>query len=433
MLLIILAVFCLPKLMEELDAGEVMVIQHVNGSLVTYNTPGPKAQWFGKVTKYKIRDQFWFDPDKEHGSSTIGIRFNDGGHADMRGSIAWEMPTDEASILEIHKRYRTHEALERQLVQSVVEKAVYMTGPLMSSSESYAARRQELVGFIADQVNHGIYRTEARDVQHEDQITGERKTVKQVEIKHSTNVSDYLREEKSPLEEFHLKVFNLAITEVKYDATVETQIKAQQAQQAAAQQSIVDAKTAQQNAITAELQGKAEAAKKEWAAKAIAAEAIAQADASVRITALEAMKAQTNKVIAAEAALQVAELGAKEADAFKRSEELKGQGEAARRRAVLEADNALEKKLETYVKVNETWANAFSRYGGAVVPSVVMGGGSGTSTASGMGSMQDMMQLLTLKAARDLSLDVSVSSPKPLTPSVKVGSVTETGPALAQH
>jgi hypothetical protein len=62
---------------------------------------------------------------------------------------------------------------------------------------------------------------------------------------------------------------------------------------------------------------------------------------------------------------------------FKRAETLRGEGEPARRRLVMEADGALEKKLQAYTEVSKLYASAIKDYQGNWVPSVVMGVGMG--------------------------------------------------------
>ena len=56
-LVFVVSLICLPLLVENLDAGDVMVIQSVTGDLNVYTEPGPKWQGFGKVTVYPRRDQ----------------------------------------------------------------------------------------------------------------------------------------------------------------------------------------------------------------------------------------------------------------------------------------------------------------------------------------------------------------------------------------
>ena len=54
---------------------------------------------------------------------------------------------------------------------------------------------------------------------------------------------------------------------------------------------------------------------------------------------------------------------------------------AGRRRLVMEADGALEKKLRAYMKVNELYANAIQGYKVNWLPSVNMDGNYGSETA----------------------------------------------------
>lgn len=111
----------------------------------------------------------------------------------------------------------------------------------------------------------------------------------------------------------------------------------------------------------------------------------------------------------AEQEKEVAEL-AKEAAEFKKQEQiLLGEGEAARKRAVMEADGALKEKLEAYVRVNQMYADALRGYGGSLVPHIVMGGPGATGNQQGLG-MVDLLNLFAVKAARDLSLDLGVQT-----------------------
>ncbi len=153
----------LSNLVEHLDAKDIMVIQYPSGTMKVCSQPGYYGQWFGAVTKYRKRSQFWFSssPDQgKAGDQSIPVRFNDGGHARVSGSLAWEMPAADKDVIRVHTLYGSQTAIEQQLVRTVVEKSVYMTGPLMSSKESYAERRNELISLIDDQIVHGVYKTE---------------------------------------------------------------------------------------------------------------------------------------------------------------------------------------------------------------------------------------------------------------------------------
>jgi hypothetical protein len=143
-LLIVLVNFA-GRVGEDVDAGEIVVIQDpYDGELHIYTQPGWQFQNFGMPTHYRKSTQFWFTKDKEQGDArdqSIKIRFMDGGHAQTSGSARWDMPLDEKSINQIHSIFGSQTAIENQLIRTVIEKSIYMTGPLMTSKESYAEKR----------------------------------------------------------------------------------------------------------------------------------------------------------------------------------------------------------------------------------------------------------------------------------------------------
>lgn len=377
------------KVFENVDAGEIVVIQSpVSGEMTWHTTPGVKWQGFGAVTKYQKRNQFWFSDIEGQGKDNeeaFPIMFNDGGKGKISGSIAWEMPLDPINLTELHTRYGSQHAIEQQLVRTVVEKSIFMTGPLMSSTESYAARRNELLSLINDQIVAGVYKTESHDEKVKDSLTGIEKTVKIVKLVVGKD-GKFEREVESPLSEFGIKAFNLSINKIPYDEIVEKQIAQQQDAIMQVQTAIAKAKTAEQDAITAEKKGEAEAAKAKW----------------------EQMVVKARVVTEAEQKLEVAKLETEAAEQKKLADILLGEGESKRRQLVMEADGALEKKLVAIVEINKAYAEAIAKYQGAWVPSVVMGGDrNNQGGAAGVGAM-DFISLLTAKTARDLGIDLSV-------------------------
>jgi SPFH domain / Band 7 family len=383
---LVLCLMGLSNLVVHLDARDVMVIQYPSGTLRVCSLPGYYGQWFGTVTNYRKRTQFWFSSSLDQGRSvdqSIPVRFNDGGHARVSGSLAWEMPTADRDVIKLHTLYGSQLAIEQQLVRTVVEKSIYMTGPLMSSKESYAERRNDLISLIDDQILHGVYKTEVIQERQKDPITGQDKTVSLVKLVQDKN-GLFARQDHSPLEDFAVKTFNLAINEVKYDPTVEAQIKQQQDMIMQVQTSIAEAKRAEQTALTAAKNGEAEAAKAKWDQEVIKAKLVTEA---------EARKA-------------VATLDVQTADLRKRELELQGEGEAAKRRAIMQADGALQVKLDVYKSVMHDAFEAVKGYQGNWVPGVVMAG-SGPNGHAGNGAM-DMINLMSVKAAQDLNLNLSV-------------------------
>ena len=284
----------------------------------------------------------------------------------------------------LHTMYGSQEAIEQALVRTVIEKSVYMTGPLMSSKESYAERRNDLISFISDQAAHGVYRTTSEEKKGIDPLSGKEKTMTVVALIEENN--EFLRQEISPLAEHGVSIYNLSINSIGYDETVEAQIKSQQEAIMNVQTAIAEAKQAEQEAIKAEEQGKANAATAKWKQEVIKAQAVTEAE-QVR---------------------DVARLAKEAATYTKQKDILLGQGEAERKRLVMAADGALEKKLLTYEKVNQYWSDGLAKYQGAIVPSW-MSGGNGNANMGG-NAFQGFMELVTAKTAKDLGLDMGIKS-----------------------
>lgn len=377
------------RIAENVPANKIVIIQDpVDGELHFYTSQGLYYQNFGTPTSYSKSVQYWFSAAKDQGEDrdqSIGIRFNDGGHADISGSVRIELPTDNVTLEELHTKYGSDEAIMQELIRPVYEKAVYMSGPLMSSKESYAEKRTKLIYYIEDQAVHGIYQTTTVDVKGIDPVTGKEKTITIVKIATDKNGKP-IRDAKSPLQQFGIKTYNLSINKIKYDPKVEKQIEGQQMAIMGVQQAIADAKKAEQNAITAEQEGIAKAATAKWER--------------------EVQKAKA--VVAAQERLEVAEFDNLTAQQRKEENIKLGEGEAARKKLVMDADGALEKKLATYEKV---MTRAFMEIGKQKwVPDTQLNSG-GTEIKSG-GPMMDLLSMLTVKVAKDLALDMSIPNTK---------------------
>ncbi len=90
---------------------------------------------------------------------------------------------------------------------------------------------------------------------------------------------------------------------------------------------------------------------------------------------------------------------------------LQAEGDAEYKRRVMQADGALQPKLDAWLKSQEYYANAIKEYKGNWVPGLVMGGVAGT-TGTGPNSAQQMLDLLGVSAARQLQLDFEMKGNK---------------------
>lgn len=417
------------------SAGSIMIIQSwYSGKLTVVQTPGLQNTMFGKVTTYRKRDQVWFTnlPDANGVAAAtdpaMRIRFNDGAHAHILGSISWEMPSDEKSILALHAAYNSHDGVESALLKTVVDKSIYTSGPLMSSQESYAERRNELLSIIDDQIKNGVFETEIVPTTTTDPLTNARKSVNIVKLKLSADGKPMVAV-SSPLIDFNVRTFNLSVNQIKYETRVEEQIGKQQEATMAVQIAIATSKEAEQRALTVAKQGEANAAEARWKQEVLKATAVtlAQQEAEVAKTNAdrEATVARTNAAREAEVQktnaqrdLTVAQLNVQTAEQVKQAAILKGEGEATARQLIINADGALAQKLDAWVKSQQAWATAFGGYKGNLVPQVVTGGGTGGGTVTAGSSANDLLSLMAVKAAKDLSLDMTISGAPAPAPTV---------------
>ena len=382
---VVVGLIITPMLVENISADEIVVIQSVTGKLDVYTQSGPVWQGMGRVTSYKKREQYSFSAKKDQGKSTdesIDVTFNDGGHGKISGVVSWEMPTAHEAVIKLHTLFGSQHAIEQQLVRPAIEKSIYLTGPMMSSTESYSSRRSEFLQLFEDQARNGIYKTEAISTKQTDPVSGVEKTISLERIAMKDGVPQ--RQSGSALKEFGIMLESPAIDQMIYDSTVKSQIETQQKAVAQIQTSQAQAREAENQAITTEKQGQAAAAKAKWEQETIKAKMVTEAQQK----------------------LEVATLGAKEAEQKKREQILLGEGEAERKRLVMQADGALEKKLEAWLQAQEYYANAIKDIKHPIVPTIVMGG-SGVQP-----SAQSLLDMLSVKTAKELSLDMSMQGNK---------------------
>lgn len=371
------------------QADEIVIKQDlVGGGLHVWNTPGPHAVLWGTVTRYKRSAQLWFSAREDEGQKSdesIKVRFNDGGHGNISGSLRYTLPTDPNKMIVLHETYHSMEAIDHELVRQVVNKGVYMSGPLMSSRESYAEKRADLINYITDQIQYGVYRTVHEQTRTNDPLTGQEKVVDIVLPKRNDHFPNSIeREEESPIQKFGMNASNITINGIDYDPVVEAQIKQQQEAIMAVQQAIVNARKAEQDALTVEQQGKAAAAKAKWDQEVEKATAVTAAEKEKAVAVTEAEK---DKEVAA-LSLETAKLNAQQTVTSAKAD-------ADAKRLAVQANNNLQERIDAYVKVQTAWATAYGSQ--RQTPDVQLGAGGAGGTAAAM-------DLLAVKAARDLQV-----------------------------
>lgn len=294
-------VLCLLGRIGEDVANENIVINQypISGKMEYWTTPGFKWQMFGRTTEYFKTQQFWFggkDVDGESHGTPIKVIFNDASVGYIYGSLRVILPTDTQNLQKIQTAYAGMDRLMNDLVAQNVVKVIYSSGPLMSAFESYAEKKNDMVFYITDQLTNGVYKTTTREIEVVDTFTGEVKKTKIASLVPSEDAPNgYVRSEKSPFTSYGIQIDQVSITEITYDDKVNQQIQTQQQANMSIQTKKAEALAAQQDAIKAEAEGKAAAAKAKWEQEKIKATEVTKAEQEKEVSRLAAEKAEWDK------------------------------------------------------------------------------------------------------------------------------------------
>ncbi len=268
--------------------------------------------------------------------------------------------------------------LEQKLVLPVVRNALRLTSNLMSARESYSEQRADFVFWTWDQVQNGLYETTEETRKVVDPVSGQEVTKTFKIIKKDDGGSPVYQ--RNPLQSLGLILANFEVKLFDYTDKVRAQISTQQTALMAVATARAKAQQAEQEALMAEAEGKANVARARY----------------------EEEQKKIRAVVGAQQRLEVAQFDRQAAGEKKEEQILLGQGEAERKRLVLRADGALKQKLEAYVQAQQLWANAYAQ---RQVPTLIMGGGGAGDTDTASTDFAQMMQLLV---ARQMGLDLSV-------------------------
>ncbi len=388
------------------DAGNRMVVQYPTGKLYVKFSPGIYMKWFGTATEY--RDVLTFDYDKSNddaggGSSInqkgIAVRYQDGGTGKVYGKARFSLPNDEPTMLTLHKAFRSNAGVANKLIKAVSEEGMNLTAGLMSSEEAYAEKRSIYTQWASEQIIDGKYQTELQQISTVDEGTGKR-VIKNVPV--ITYADDgrpvHL---KSDLKEYGISVNGFQITDWDFEQKTLTQIATKREATMAIITAKANAERAKQDAITAEEQGKANVMTAKYEKEVEKEQAVVFAEQNKEVAVI---KAEQQVEVASQQRLE-AEQKKLAAAEYKQEMILRGEGDGEYKRLVMQADGALAQKLATYEKVMSRFASAVEKQ--KWVPEVQMGS---VGAADGGSTATALIDMLSVKTAKDLALDLSLPS-----------------------
>ncbi len=399
--LIIACLFVVPMMFGINDAGHRTVVQFPTGKLFVKFTPGIYLQMFGITEEYNDVITFDFDKNDAEVSATldqqgIAVRYQDGGTGTIFGKARFALPNDEDTMLKLHKDFRSNAGVAQKLLKPVTEEAMNLTAGLMTSEDAYAVKRGTYTDWAMQQIKNGKFVTELKEVYQEQEGTGQ-KILTSIPVIVYDNAG-MPRTYSSDFRDYLISVPGFQVTDWDFEPKTLQQIATKREATMAIITAKAQAEQAKQESITAEEQGKKNVTVARY-----------QKEVEKEQDVVDAQRAKEVAVIAAERQVSVAEQQKLEAEQkklaaaeYKQEQILRGEGDAEYKRLVLNADGALQQKLDAYTTVMARFAQEFGKQ--KWVPDVQMGastGGSGNEAAN-------LINLLTATTLNDLGLDMTV-------------------------
>lgn len=388
----------------------------VTGTMGVYTEPGLFWQWGGTVTTYKQASTITFGDVGEDGVANIppiAIQFNDSGKATCCGNARFELPREHDKILEIHRQYRSYDHLVETLLAKQTAAALNLTASMFSAEDTYAGGKAEFTRLTLDQLQHGVFQTDVREEEAEDPVTHEKRRIRKVNVR--KDASGHPLRLDNPLEPLGIKCTQFIISKnFEYEEGIQQQIAAQRNAFMQTVTARAEAQKATQEVITAKAKGEASVTTAEYQKLILQKEQVVEAETTKKVAETEAEKLKAVALIEKERAeieaqkvLAVTKLEREAAEQTKLKLIALGEGEASRKKAVMQADGALELKLAALTEINKNYAQAIKDYTGNWVPSISMG--TSNNNGQGMSAATDLVNMLLVKTAKELSLDIGTT------------------------
>jgi hypothetical protein len=290
---------------EDADKSKNYVCQMpITGNYKVWTDGGLQMQLFGSIQSYSKTSQVEFSGVEKNQTGYVGVgrtpaaatTFNDKGRGMIVGSFRVVLPTDEQNMSKIQRDFGSEDALIDNLVRPTLYKVVTACGPLMSSLESVSETRTDLIAYITDQLNNGVYKTKAVKTEVLNELTGEMEVRTQSVILEDINApGGYARQEISPFSQYGITCGLVSILDIKYDAATQDQIDAQKQANLAVITSKTKSIEAMQRTLQITEEGKAAAEKAKWEQEREKAVAVTKAEQEREVARLAAEKAKFEK------------------------------------------------------------------------------------------------------------------------------------------
>lgn len=403
------------------EAGYQTHIRTITGEEKVVTEVGYATKWFGKATPWKQAQTLQFSIVKEGETSRevddgVGVdnyRVTFLGNVDgqVEASTRFRMPQGE-QFLKIAREYRTPENFMQTAVVPAVKETLQTTASLMTADDYFAGSRSEYSANFDDQLRNGQFAVKRKEIQQVVEnnrsegdklvsgagIDGEQKRAAFVTEKET---DDKGREIRKPqvFVGMGVEVVEARVPNILPNPQFRERMVKVQSAQADLAVARADRLKEEEAKLLSTAKGQRLVEEKRQETLRVQVEQTTNAQTKKKLAIIEAEQAEESATISKRTSQQLLDKAEIDAKATKTTAD----AEAYAKKAVMLADGALDKKLDTLVKINHAWAGAAAS---APVPSVMMGG-TGGDGASRQSEIGQLMSIMAAKAAKDLSVDMS--------------------------
>lgn len=409
------------------EAGFATHVRTIFGEEKIVDDVGYATKWFGRATPWKkalsvqsvliAGNEIDDSSDNDSLGATIEafpIVFLGNVDAKVESSARFRLPGGD-QFLTIAQEYRNPENFIKTALVPAIKETLQATASLMSADDFYAGARSEFAAEFENQLNDGLYLIKRKEVRsprgHQPSQTAILQAGTEQGSFGDNNASQFVTEKvvdskgipvrkQQQFRKYGVEVVEARITNV--DPNPQYKQRMVKVQQALAELAVARQNRLKEEEekllVTARGEKEVEARRQETLRDQI--ERTTQAETEKQLARINAEREKGRAEIEKQTAELLRDKAAITADATK----ITADAEAYARKAVIEADGALQPKLDALISINKVWAEAAAQ---APVPGVMMGGAGGAS-ASRQDEIGQLMGILATKAARDLSLDMKV-------------------------
>ena len=410
------------------EAGFATHVRTIFGEEKIVDDVGYATKWFGRATPWMkalsvqsvLTEALEIDDSSDNDSlgatiEAFPIVFLGNVDAKVESSARFRLPSGE-QFLKIAQEYRNPENFIKTALVPAIKETLQATASLMSADDFYAGARSEFAAEFENQLNDGLYLIKRKEIRGPRGHLPSQTAILQAGTEQGNfgdnNASQFVTEKvmdskgipvrkQQQFRKYGVEVVEARITNV--DPNPQYKQRMVKVQQALAELAVARQNRLKEEEekllVTARGEKEVEARRQETLRDQI--EQTTQAETEKQLAVINAEREKQR----AEIEKQTAELLRDKASITAQATKITADAEAYARKAVIEADGALQPKLDALVQINKVWAEAASQ---APVPGVMMGGSGNGASASRQDEIGQLMGILATKAARDLSLDMKV-------------------------